>query len=94
MALLKEEQEICITKLATENVFEVYVSDKRYVTKMNKIGAVPYRTECIEGEEVGWFYKIDEKQVLLREKPKKRTFSEEQKQEMVERLRLARENKA
>ena len=93
MALLKEEQEICITKLATENVFEVYVSDKRYVTKMNKIGAVPYKVEYMEGEEVGWFYKIDEKQVLLREKPKKRVLSDKQKQEMAERLRLSRENR-
>lgn len=93
MALLKEEQEICMTKLATENVWRVYTSDRRYVTKLSKIGAEPYKTEKIGDEEVGWFYEIDEKQVLLRDIPKKRILTEEQKQQMAERLKVARENK-
>ena len=93
MALLKEEQEICITKLATENVWEVYTSDRKYMNKLNKIGAVAYNVEKIEGEEVGWFYKLDFKQVLLRETPKKRVLTEEQRQKMAKRLKEARENK-
>lgn len=92
MALLKEEQEICITKLATENVFDIYTSDRRYVTKLNKIGAVAYKVETIDNEEIGWFYKINENQLLLRQEPKKRVLTDEQKQEMAERLRQAREN--
>ena len=93
MALLKEEQEICITKLATENVWEVYTSDRKYMNKLNKIGAVAYNVEKIEGEEVGWFYRLDSKQVLLRETPKKRVLTEEQRQKMAKRLKEARENK-
>ena len=92
MGLLREEQEISITKLATENVWEVYTSDKRYANKLNKIGAEAYMSEVIDGEEVAWFYKLDESQILIRQKPKKRILTEEQKLVMTERLRRAREN--
>lgn len=71
MGLLREEQETCITKMATENVWDVYTTDRRYVTKLNKIGAIPYKTDIIYNEEIGWFYKLNENQVLLRQEPKK-----------------------
>lgn len=93
MALLREEQEITITKLATENVWEVYTSDKRYANKLNKIGANAYMTESIDGEQIAWFYRLDENQILIRQTPKKRVLTDEQKAEMIERLRQARENK-
>ena len=86
MGLLKEEQEISITKLATEGMWEIYTSDRKYFRKLEKLGAKPYNVEYINGEEVGWFYKLKENQVLLRAEPKKRTMSEEQRKLAAERL--------
>ncbi|HFD2033468.1 TPA: hypothetical protein ACF2DD_002045 [Clostridium perfringens] len=87
MNLKKCEMETTIVKTAEDKEWMVYSSDPKYIRKMNKIGMRPYKVDKIDGEVVGSYYKIDEKQISFR---KKRVLSEEQKKVLSERMKNIR----
>lgn len=93
MGLLKQEQEITITKIADEKEFSVYISDPKYKRKMDKLEVEPYKIDILDDEEVGWFYKINEKMISIRKIAKKREFTEEERMALAERLKSMRNNK-
>lgn len=90
MGLTKQEQKITITKIADEKAWNVYISDPRYKRKLDKLGVTPYKVEKMDNEEVGWFYKLDEKMICIRQKPKKRNYTEEQLKAISERFKNIR----
>lgn len=91
--LSKEEQEINIIKTADEDSFDVYISDPKYMRKFKKIGIEPYREDKINGEVVACCYKLPLNQLTLKKKPTPRTYTDEQKKVMADRMKNARNNK-
>ena len=84
--VLAEERETHISKINGEDFWRVYTTDSRYIRKLDKI------TDAVEvtyqdGEVFSKTYKLTEKQLLLRNEPKKRELSEEQKLALTKRLR-------
>lgn len=90
MGLSKQEQEVVITKLGDKKEWSVYVSDLKYKRRMDKLGVQHYKTEIMEGEVVGWFYKLDEKMISIRKKPNRRELTDEEKQEIAERFKKSK----
>ena len=92
MALASEEQEILISKMRNENEFEIYISDRTYKTKIEKVGVKPYKIDKdSEGEEIAWYYRLPKNQIGFRKPPVKRELTDEQRLELVERMKNARE---
>ena len=68
--LTKEDQETMITMDALDrSAWNVYTSDPVYITKLNKIAAAITTTDW------GSTYKLNARQVLLRNVPKKKRLS-------------------
>lgn len=82
--LSKCEQEICITKTANEDVFSIYISDPKYIRRMEKINVEPYKKEMLDGEIIGAYYKLDAKLISFK---KKRVLTEEEKRMLSERMK-------
>lgn len=89
MALSREEQEVIITKTADKDIYDVYCTDLKYMKKLDKISNA-YKEDIINGEVVAKYYKLTIKQLLLRNEPKKRELTEEQREVLRERLNNAR----
>lgn len=93
MGLSVEEQEITISKSRNDKEFCVYITDRAYKTKIEKLGIEPYKIDReLDGEEAAWHYMLPKNQLSFRQPPKKREFTEEQKEELRIRLKNARES--
>ena len=91
--LSKQEMEISINKCAADKEFSIYCTDPKYIRHMKKIGIEPYKTELIDGEVAGCFYKVPIDQVKIIKKRKKIQLSEERKRELAERMILVKNSK-
>lgn len=95
MGLSVEEQEIHISKMRNDNEFIIYVSDRTYKTKLDKI-VKPYKIDkdLETGEEIAWHYKLNKKQISFRKNiGTKRQMTEEEREKARIRLQTARENR-
>lgn len=88
--VLVEEKEVHISKVYGESKWRVYTTDNKYMTKLDKISTAVDITYD-KGEVFSKTYLLDEKQVLLRNTPKKKELTEEQKAKLAERLQKRRE---
>lgn len=86
MGYVSEEQEININKVRTDDYFEVYTNDSTWLTKLLKF-AEPIDPEYEDGRIISAKFRLKKNQVTLRKSPKKREMTEEQRQEMAERMR-------
>jgi|GEM_PF-4920880 len=93
MGLASDEQEILISKIRNEKEFEIYISDRTYKTKIEKVSIKPYKVDIdSEGEEIAWYYKLPKNQIGFRKPPVKRELTDEQRLELAERIKNARES--
>ena len=94
MALSIEEQEVCINAMRDEDFATAYCSDRTWITKMDKlVEKSPNLFEVIAETDYGKTYRFPKRLISIRSSVVKREFSDEERQAMAERLRLARKSK-
>ena len=94
MALSLPEQEVHINFNRDEDYAQIYCSDVTWITKMDKLAAKsPELYEMIAETENGKTYRFPKRLISLRSSIARREYTDEQRQQMAERLKLARERK-
>ena len=92
--LSKQEMEIHISKNATEDMFEVYITDTKYLKQLKKLGIQPYKSEADEtGNIIVGFYRIPKEQIKIVKKRQPKNISEEQRKILAERMKNVRNSK-
>lgn len=95
---LLEEQETIIRIDRLSNTAEIYTSDSRHMNKFDKLVEKNpdewkfVKQDTCDGDVTGKFYRCPVKYVSFRSKIVKRELTEEQKEEVRERLKRAREH--
>ena len=72
--LAKEEQETHISRMALDEAWEVYTDDPRFIKKFQSLGA-----EFVRDLGFGKVFKLTDEMLVLRKKPKVKTVTEKQK---------------
>lgn len=94
MSLSLEEQEVHINFGRTDEYATLYTSDSTYITKMdNLVKKSPELYKIIAETSAGKTYMFPKRLISLRSSIVTREYSDEQKQQMAERLKLAREKR-
>ena len=94
MSLAIEEQEICINASRDEDFATAYCSDRKYITKFDKlVEKSPELFEVIAETEYGKTYRFPKRLISIRSSIVTREMTDEQKELAAERLRIAREQK-
>lgn len=94
MALSLPEQEVHINFNRNEDCAQMYCTDVTWITKMDKLVAKsPEFYEVVAETENGKTYRFPKRLISLRSSVVRREYTNEQKQQMAERLKLARERK-
>lgn len=99
MGVSLEEQEIVINASRTKEMASIYVSDRRWITKMEKkVAANPElftvkEVFTVDGEMVGKVYEFPARLISIRSKITKRVLTEEQKAAQAERLAAGRKKR-
>lgn len=90
----KEEQEMSISAMRTEEQAYLYCSDTTWITKMERLMAANPVDFTIHAEdEFGKIYRFPKKFITIRGKQTNRTMSEERKAELREQMKsLNRKN--
>ena len=74
MKLAKEEMETHLNRMALDEAWEVYTDDPRYIKKFQSLGA-----EFVRDLGYGKVFRLDDEMLILRKKPKVKTVTEKQK---------------
>lgn len=100
MSVLLEEQETHINFSRLDERAGVYTSDSTMITKLDKLVSfegTEWKLEHVHklqnGEVVGKTYSCPVEFISFRSKHVKRTLTEEQRQQMAERMKALRQNK-
>lgn len=94
MSLSRAEQEVHINASRDEEFATAYCSDSVWMNKLDKlVEKSPELFTVVKVTSVGKTYRFPKKLISIRSSVVKREFSDEERQAMAERLRLARENK-
>lgn len=72
--LAKEEMETHISRMALDEAWEVYTDDPRFAKKFQALGA-----EFVRDLGYGKVFKLTDEMLLLRKKPRGKTVTEKQK---------------
>lgn len=89
--LSNAERETHINQCADDRSYwEVYSDDPVLIKKIDKI-AEAYKVVNAGMQQEGKYWRLEKGQVTLRNKPKKKVYTDEEKEVLAERLRLARE---
>ncbi len=72
--LAKEEMETHVSRMALDKEWEVYTDDPRYIKKFQSLGA-----EFVRDLGYGKVFRLDDEMLILRKKPKVKTVTEKQK---------------
>ena len=92
MSVMLEEQEIVINASRTNAMASMYVTDRTWMTKMDKkVKESPNLFKVkdvhrVQGEVIGKTYEFPSKLITIRSKERKVEMTEEQKKETGERL--------
>lgn len=94
MSLSRAEQEIHIGASRDEEFATAYCSDSVWMNKLDKlVEKSPKLFTVVKVTSVGKTYRFPKKLISIRSSVVKREFSDEERQAMAERLRLARKSK-
>lgn len=94
MSLSRAEQEIHISASRDEEFATAYCSDSVWMNKLDKlVEKSPKLFTVVKVTSVGKTYRFPKKLISIRSSVVKREFSDEERQAMAERLRLARKSK-
>ena len=94
MSLSLQEQEVHINFTRPDEFAEIYCSDATWITKLDKLVArSPELYKVIANTENGKTYQFPKRLISLRSSIVSREYTEEQKHEIADRLKLAREKK-
>lgn len=98
MGVMLEEQEIVINASRTNPMASIYVTDRRWITKMDKkVVANPQQFRVKEvhrqlgsGEIIGKTYEFPAKFISIRSKEVKRDLTDEERKKIADRFRKIR----
>ena len=94
MALIVEEQEVCINAMRDEEFATAYCSDRTWITKFDRlVEKSPDLFEVINETEFGKTYKFPKRLISIRSSIVTREMTDMQKQLAAERLKAAREQR-
>jgi hypothetical protein len=94
MALSKEERETIILTSDADDEWQIYTCQQKIMTKMKNLGIFPFKVDVDkDGNEVAKYYKVGYKQVSFRKESSGRNLTDEQREELAERMRKARQEK-
>lgn len=94
MSLLLEEQEVHINFSRKEEFAEIYCSDLTWITKMDElVKKAPHLYVLTAETEHGNTYRFPKRLLSLRSSLINREYTDEQRKEMADRLKAAREKK-
>ncbi len=89
--MTKAEQETIFRWAADEEHVSVWTSQLRVKRQLERAGYQPYRASTLEGQEVGWFYKVPLAEFRWRAGRRTvRMVSEDERRARVERMRQVR----
>ena len=92
MSVMLEEQEIVINASRTDTMDSMYVTDRRWITKMDKkVKESPNLFKVkdvhrVQGEVIGKTYEFPSKLITIRTKERNVEMTEEQKRQTAERF--------
>lgn len=92
MALTSIERETVIVTNDEEKYWEVYTCQTKMINKLQKLGIEPYKTDILDGEIVGKYYKVPLENIKIGKK-REVNLTDDQRQEIAERMKKARESK-
>jgi uncharacterized protein with gpF-like domain len=92
MALSSIERETIIVTNDEEKYWEVCTSQTKIINKLEKLGIKAYKQDTMDGEVVTKYFKVPLVNIKIGKK-REVNLSEEQRQEVAERMKKARESK-
>lgn len=94
MSLSVQEQEVHINFGRSDEFATIYCTDITWITKMDKlVQKSPDLYKVVRQNESGKTYRFPKRLVSLRSSVVKREYTEEQRQQMAERVKKARDKR-